>query len=144
MPGPFGPAWRTAMCSGPSTAATRCRLRSLSLVLSLLFNPALSQTSWFEPKRLSTVPFGSTHFRGPDGGFQKPVLVPTAIQGFGNWSEPQDDPFSGQEDHCRPPRHGARRSYRGPRRRTWVGLYRSVMPGGWGFYLALAATISAS
>src|SRR5450759_2931253 len=105
MPGPFGPAWRTAMCSGPSTAAGKRRLRSLSLVLSLLFNPALSQTSWFEPKRLSTVPFGSTHFRGPDGGFQKAVLVPTPIQGFGNWSEPQDGPFSWQEDRSRPPRH---------------------------------------
>src|ERR1035437_2368116 len=45
----------------------RWRLKSLSLVLSLLFNPALSQTSWFEPKRLSTVPFGSTHFQGSNG-----------------------------------------------------------------------------
>ena len=31
----------------------------------------------------------------------------------------------------------------GPVWRGW-GLSRSVMPGGWGFYLALAATISAS
>src|SRR5450759_3737945 len=31
--------------------------------------------------------------------------APTPIQGFGNWPEPQDGPFSCQEDHCRPPRH---------------------------------------
>src|ERR1039458_4551898 len=82
----------------------RWRLKSLSLVLSLLFNPALSQTSWFEPKRLSTVPFGSTSPR-VGRGCREPVVLPTAIQGFGNWSEPQDGPFSGQEDHSRPQSH---------------------------------------
>ena len=29
--------------------------------------------------------------------------LPTAIHGFGNWSEPQDGPFSAQEDHSRTP-----------------------------------------
>src|ERR1039458_4865386 len=63
------------------------------------------------------------------GGFRKPVLLPPAIQGFGNWSEPQDGPFPGQEDHSRPPRYlpwpafGARQSNGGPRRRKWGGDY---------------------
>src|ERR1019366_1932248 len=87
-------------------------------------------------------------------GLRKPVLMPTAIHGFGNWSEPQDGPFSCQEDPLSAPTpvfevcssmlYG---HYGGPGRAAeegWVGLYRSVTPGGWGFYLALAATISAS
>src|ERR1035437_6027661 len=37
---------------------------------------------------------------------------------------------------------GARRSYGGPRRRKWVGIYPDrLRQGGWEFYLALAATI---
>src|ERR1017187_3089851 len=31
--------------------------------------------------------------------------MPTAIQGFANWSEPQEGPFSCQEDRSRPLRH---------------------------------------
>src|ERR1035438_2556851 len=41
-------------------------LKSLSFVLSLLFTLDLSQPTWVEPKQLSTLPFGSTHFQGPN------------------------------------------------------------------------------
>jgi hypothetical protein len=39
---------------------------------------------------------------GARRGCRKPVVLPPAIQGFGKWSEPQDGPFSCQEDHSRP------------------------------------------
>ena len=73
--------------------------------------------------------------------------MPTAIQGFGNRPEPQDDPFSCQEDPFSAPtplsvvcssvldRHMVVLAAES----GW-GLSRSVMSGGWGFYLALAAT----
>ena len=131
--------------------AVRCcdrwRLKSLSLVLSLLFNPALSQPNLVRAEAVPPISRGQTGLPGTGP-------APTPIHGFGNWSEPQDDPFSCQEDPLSAPTpvfevcssmlYG---HYGGPGRAAeegWVGLYRSVTPGGWGFYLALAATISAS
>jgi hypothetical protein len=128
----------------------RCRLKRLSFVLSLLFNPALSQPAWFESKRLSTVPFGSTHFRGPD-----------EAAGTGRTA----DSYSGLRELVRAsgrPLLWSGRPLSAPTPLSLAcssvldgnmvvlaaesgwGLSRSVMAGGWGFYLALAATISAS
>ena len=45
----------------------RCRLKISVLFFTLLFNPALSQPTWFEPSWLSAVPFGSAYLSGRTG-----------------------------------------------------------------------------
>ena len=106
--------------------AVRCcdrwRLKSLSLVLSLLFNPALSQPNLVRAEAVPPISRGQTGLPGTGP-------APTPIHGFGNWSEPQDDPFSCQEDPLSAPTpvfevcssmlYG---HYGGPGRRKWVGI----------------------
>jgi hypothetical protein len=79
--------------------------------------------------------------------------MPTAIQGFANWSEPQEGPFSCQEDRSRPLRHFSWSAFRCLTVTWWswlcrrgevVGIIQIGDARGMGFYLVLAATISAS
>src|ERR1019366_7067760 len=99
--------------------------------------PFVSGPTWF-------------HLSAVGGGFRKPVLLPPAMPSFGLQS------LRTAPSLPRKTTLGRQVTFRGCALRCstvimvvlaaesgW-GLSRSVMPGGLGFYLALAATISAS
>ena len=128
--------------------AVRCcdrwRLKSLSLVLSLLFNPALSQPNLVRAEAVPPISRGQTGLPGTGP-------APTPIHGFGNCQSLRTTPSLARKTHSRPPRQSSRSALRCSTvimvvlaAESGWGLWLLVLQGGWGFYLALAATISAS
>jgi hypothetical protein len=128
--------------------AVRCcdrwRLKSLSLVLSLLFNPALSQPNLVRAEAVPPISRGQTRLSG---------VGPTSdsYSGLRELVRASGRPFllPGRPLSAPAPLSVVGSSVLGGQMvvlaaESGWGLSRSVMPGGWGFYLALVAPISAS